>query len=170
MIFVSRCCPGTLRCARPARLARLMSFLDPKQIIFVSIARLPVRFKIELPWDNVTEKMTRFVDSVCKGECDFLIQPPLWLIATLKWYIFWLLHLKDQILKFFSFLHSCCFSIALSIVLFRFDKGSARMNTISVYLWMSMGEGGENSSKKVGSLEKYIYTYTVSNSMYTHEG
>lgn len=69
--FVSRCCPGTLRCARPARLARLMSFLDPKQIIFVSIARLPVRFKTELPWDNVTEKMTRFVDSVCKGECVF---------------------------------------------------------------------------------------------------
>lgn len=81
-----------------------------------------------------------------------------------------LLHLKDQILNFFSFLHSCFFSIALSIVLFRFDKGSARMNTISVYLWMSMGEGGENSSKKVGSLEKYIYTYTVSNCMYTHEG
>lgn len=27
-------------------------------------------------------------------------------------------------------------------------KGSARMNTISVYLWMSMGEGGEKSSKK----------------------
>lgn len=47
--FVSRCCPGTLRCARPARLARLMSFLDPKQIIFVSIARLPVKFKTELP-------------------------------------------------------------------------------------------------------------------------
>lgn len=78
--------------------------------------------------------------------------------------------LERSNLEFFSFLHSCFFSIALSIVLFRFDKGSARMNTISVYLWMSMGEGGENSSKKVGSLEKYIFTYTVSNCMYTHEG
>lgn len=39
-----------------------------------------------------------------------------------------------------------------------------------VYLWMSMGEGGENSLKKVGLLEKYIYIYIVSNCMYIYEG